>query len=56
MFWCTLMTFIFTVLCAVSPDWISYIAIRVIQGFFSSAPQVLGLTIIQEMYVGSTML
>ncbi|KAI5849177.1 major facilitator superfamily domain-containing protein [Tricharina praecox] len=51
MFWCTSMTLMFTILCAVSPNWIGSIAIRVLQGFFSSAPQVLGLTIIQEMFI-----
>lgn len=49
MFWSTLLTVLFTMACAVVPTWIGFIAVRILQGFFSTAAQVLGLTIIQEM-------
>ncbi|KAI5805159.1 major facilitator superfamily domain-containing protein [Geopyxis carbonaria] len=50
MFWSTFMTWIMTMTCAVTPGWIGYIAVRVVQGFFSAAGQVVGLTIIQDIF------
>ncbi|KAF8248531.1 MFS general substrate transporter [Wilcoxina mikolae CBS 423.85] len=50
MFWSTLLTVFFTMVCAVAPTWIGFIAVRILQGFFSTTAQVLGLTIIQEMF------
>ncbi|KAF8533324.1 major facilitator superfamily domain-containing protein [Trichophaea hybrida] len=50
MFWSTLLTVFFTMGCAVMPTWIGFIAVRILQGFFSTTAQVLGLTIIQEMF------
>ncbi|CCX08386.1 major facilitator superfamily domain-containing protein [Pyronema domesticum] len=50
MFWSTLATVLLTMVCAVVPTWIGFVAVRILQGFFSTAAQVLGLTIIQEIY------
>jgi MFS family permease len=50
MFWSTLATVLLTMVCAVVPTCIGFVAVRILQGFFSTAAQVLGLTIIQEMY------
>jgi MFS family permease len=35
--------------CAVVDGWIGFIAVRILQGFFSACAQALGLTLIQEM-------
>lgn len=43
------MTLIMTVTCSVTPGWIAYIAVRVIQGFFGTVGEVIGLTVIQDM-------
>ncbi|KAA8908147.1 major facilitator superfamily domain-containing protein [Sphaerosporella brunnea] len=50
MFWTSTATFFLTIGCAVVPGWIGFIVLRILQGFFSAAGQVLGLTLIQEMY------
>jgi hypothetical protein len=55
MFWSTLMTLLLVMACAMTPGWISFIAIRVIQGFFSPAAQVLGLTAIDEIWCPITL-
>jgi MFS family permease len=49
MFWSGLATWVLTMICAVVPGWIGYIAVRVLQGFFAAPAQVLGLTLIQEV-------
>jgi MFS family permease len=50
MFWSTLMALLMTVTCALCPDnWIGFIAIRIVQGFFATAAQVIGMTVIQDM-------
>ena len=49
MFWSCAFTLMFTLLCN-TPGWIGFIVIRVLQGFFGTTAQVLGLTAIQEMY------
>jgi len=44
------MTFFMTIASALCPnDWIGFITIRVVQGFFATAAQVLGMTVIQDM-------
>lgn len=45
------MTFLMTIVCAICPTWIGFIAVRALQGFFATAAQVLGMTVIQDMYV-----
>ncbi|PWW79971.1 MFS transporter [Tuber magnatum] len=51
MFWSTFMTFFMTIACALCPDdWIGFVAIRVVQGFFATAAQVLGMTVIQDIF------
>lgn len=40
-----------TIACATCPTWIGFIAVRALQGFFATAAQVLGMTVIQDMYV-----
>lgn len=45
------MTFLMTIACATCPTWIGFIAVRALQGFFATAAQVLGMTVIQDMYV-----
>lgn len=45
------MTCFMTIACATCPTWIGFIAVRVLQGFFAASAQVLGLTVIQDMYV-----
>jgi MFS family permease len=49
LFWTTLVTFFLTIGCSVVPGWIGFVAVRILQGFFSASAQVLGLTLIQEM-------
>lgn len=44
------MTFFMTIACATCPTWIGFIAVRALQGFFATAAQVLGMTVIQDMY------
>lgn len=51
MFWSTLATFFMTIACATCPTWIGFIAVRVLQGFFATSAQVIGMTVIQDMYV-----
>ncbi|KAI5840785.1 major facilitator superfamily domain-containing protein [Morchella snyderi] len=50
MFWSTLMTCFMTIACASCPTWIGFIAVRVLQGFFAASAQVLGLTVIQDIF------
>ncbi|KAG0134955.1 major facilitator superfamily domain-containing protein [Tuber indicum] len=51
MFWSTFITLFMTIACALCPDdWIGFIAIRVVQGLFSTAAQVLGMTVIQDIF------
>lgn len=50
MFWSTFLTLLSTIACAACPNWILFIALRVLQGFFSTAAQVLGLSIIHDIF------
>lgn len=49
------MTFFMTIACATCPTWIGFIAVRVLQGFFATSAQVLGMTVIQDMYAPPNM-
>ncbi|EON61602.1 hypothetical protein W97_00817 [Coniosporium apollinis CBS 100218] len=50
LFWSQLLTLVFTIGATVSPDYASFTACRTLQGFFGAPPQVIGLSMIHDMF------
>jgi hypothetical protein len=44
------LAFFMTIFASAAPTWISYIVARCLQGFFVTAPQVVGLSMIHDMF------
>jgi MFS family permease len=49
-FWSMLLGFCMTIFAVEAPGWISYIVARCLQGLFITAPQVVGLSMIHDMF------
>lgn len=50
LFWSQLLTLIVTIGATFAPDYATFTAMRTLQGFFGAAPQVIGLSIIHDMF------
>lgn len=50
LFWSQLLSLVFTIGATVAPDYASFTAMRTLQGFFGAAPQVIGMSIIHDMF------
>jgi MFS family permease len=50
LFWSQFLTLVATIGAWGSPDYASYTACRTLQGLFAAAPQVIGLSIIHDMF------
>ncbi|KAK1750474.1 major facilitator superfamily [Echria macrotheca] len=50
LFWSQLLSLAFTIGATFAPDYASFTAMRTLQGFFGAAPQVIGLSIVHDMF------
>jgi MFS family permease len=50
LFWSVTLGFFMTIFAAAAPTWISFIVARCLQGLFITAPQVVGLSMIHDMF------
>ncbi|KAK3689479.1 major facilitator superfamily domain-containing protein [Podospora appendiculata] len=50
LFWSQLLSLVFTIGATFAPDYASFTAMRTLQGFFGAAPQVIGMSIIHDMF------
>ncbi|KAK8154006.1 major facilitator superfamily domain-containing protein [Phyllosticta citrichinensis] len=50
LFWSQFLTLIVTIGCTVAPDYVSFTACRALQGFLGAAPQVIGMSMIHDMF------
>lgn len=50
LFWSQLLSAIVVMAAAVSPNYASFTAFRTLQGFVNTAPQVIGLSIVHDLY------
>jgi MFS family permease len=50
LFWSMTIAFFMSIFAAAAPGWISYIVARCLQGFFVTAPQVVGLSMLHDMF------
>jgi MFS family permease len=50
LFWSMVLAFFMTIFSAAAPTWISFVVARCLQGFFVTAPQVVGLSMIHDMF------
>ena len=50
LFWSMFCTMLLTIGLCLCPNWVPYIAVRCLQGFFCTSPQVIGLSMIHDMF------
>ncbi|KXX76302.1 Polyamine transporter 3 [Madurella mycetomatis] len=50
LFWSQLLSLVFTIGATFAPDYASFTAMRTLQGFFGAPPQVIGMSIIHDMF------
>ena len=50
LFWSQFLTALFLALASIAPNYASFTAFRALQGFVNTAPQVLGLSMVHDMF------